>query len=303
MFNMESRARLTEFAPLFDRIEREAEFFTVGKLPTRAHAKLAPVNHERHLPELLRSLDKIAAVICPEALVDKIPSELGCAVSEDPAGAAYQVHVQLCERPDHFWSSFPSRIAESARIHPRAYVAPHDVVIGENTVVGPNASILERSIIGSDCFIGAGTVIGSEAFEMVKVNGQNRLQTQAGGVLVGDRVVFLSNDTVARSVFPVFTEIGDECGFDNLVHVAHDCVLGAGSKLTACSMLAGRVVLGERAYLGPNATVSNGVEMGDDAYATIGSTVVRNVAAGAKVTGNFAIDHQRFIQNLKASVR
>ncbi|MBX7249128.1 MAG: hypothetical protein K1X35_08830 [Caulobacteraceae bacterium] len=303
MFNTESRVRLSEFSDLFDRVARDAAFFTSGKIPTRAGAKLVPVGAEKHLPELLANLADIAAVICPEELVDRIPAGLGVAVSEAPLAAQYRVHVRLCDRPDYFWTGFESRIDPSARIHPTAYVAPNDVLIGPETVVDAQAVVLPRTIIGAECFIGANTTLGSEAFETTKVDGRDRLQRQAGGVKLGDGVTFLSNCAVARSVFPVFTEIGDGCGFDNLVHVAHDCLLAPGVKLTACSMLAGRVEMGEGAYVGPNATVSNGVTVGRKGYVTIGATVVRDVADDTKVTGNFAIEHARFIRNLKESVR
>jgi UDP-3-O-[3-hydroxymyristoyl] glucosamine N-acyltransferase len=301
VFNTEARASLSEFADLIE-VVRDARFFTVGKIPTRTTAKLVPVNAEKHLPELLRRLDGVAAVVCPAELVDRIPAGIGCAVSPEPQAAAYRVHERLCARPDHFWTSFPTRIAAGARVHPRAYVAERDVVIGEGAVVGPNATILERVILGEGCQVGANSVIGTEAYETAKIDGRDRLQVQAGGVRVGARSVFLSGDTIARSVFPVFTEIGEDCFFDNLIYIAHDCVVGAGSKMCLGAMIAGRVELGEGAYIGPNATVSNGVTVGAKGYVTIGSTVVRDVEAGAKVTGNFAIDHATFIRNLKASV-
>jgi UDP-3-O-[3-hydroxymyristoyl] glucosamine N-acyltransferase len=303
VFNIEARANLAEFADLFDVVVRDASFFTTGKIPTRSGAKLVPVGAEKHLPELMANLDDIAAVICPAELVEKIPEQLGVAVSASPLAAQYRVHVRLCDRPDYFWTGFETRIDPSARVHPTAWVAPRDVEIGAHTVIDAHAVVMPRTIIGAECFIGANTTLGSEAFETTKVDGRDRLQRQAGGVKLGEAVIFLSNCAVARSVFPVFTEIGDGCGFDNLVHVAHDCLLEKGVKLTACSMLAGRVEMGEGSYVGPNATVSNGVSIGRKGYVTIGATVVRDVADETKVTGNFAIEHSRFIRNLKESVR
>ncbi len=303
MFNTDARVRLSTFADLFDAVVRDADIFTTGKIPTRAGAKLVPVGAEKHLPELMQSLDGVAAVICTAELVDRIPEHLGVAVSSAPLAAQYRAHVRLCDMPDYFWTGFDSRIDPSARIHPAAYVAPRDVVIGPDTVVDAHAVIMPRTVIGAECFIGANSTIGSEAFETTKVDGRDRLQRQAGGVRLGDGVIVLSNCGVARSVFPLFTELGDGVGLDNLVHVAHDCLLEKGVKLTACTMLAGRVEMGEGAYTGPNASISNGVKIAARGYVTIGSTVVRDVAEGAKVTGNFAIDHGRFIRNLKDSVR
>ena len=303
MFNTDARVKLSEFADLFDSVVRDAAFFTTGKIPTRARGKLVPVGAAKHLAELLRHVDDVAGVICPAELVDQIPEGIGCVVSAEPLAAAYRVHVRLCDRADYFWTGFETRVDPTATIHPTAYVADRDVVIGAGTVVDAHAVVMPRTVIGAEGFIGANSTLGSEAFETTRVDGRDRLQRQAGGVRLGDGVIVLSNCAVARSVFPLFTELGDGVGLDNLVHVAHDCVLERGVKLTACTMLAGRVEMGEGAYTGPNASISNGVKVGAGGYVTIGSTVVRDVAEGGKVTGNFAIDHGRFIRNLKDSVR
>ncbi|PWG02090.1 hypothetical protein [Sphingosinicella humi] len=302
MFNIDKRARLREFATYFDEIARDIDFYTIGKVPTRVECRLVPITDRRHIREAA-SCSGIVGFICPADLVDDVPPDVGCAISSDPIAAAYYVHRELCGRSGYFWSDFDTVIAPDAFVHPRAYIDPRNVRIGPGSWVGPNAVVQERSIIGSGCRIGAGTVIGSEAYEIAPIGGRNRLQAHAGGVWIGNNVVFCSNSAVARSIYPVFTRIGDDCSFDNLVHVAHDCELEAGCKMTACSMLSGRVDLAAGAYLGPNSTVSNGLQIGEKSVVTIGATVVRNVRNGARVTGNFAIDHDKFIRNLKATVR
>jgi UDP-3-O-[3-hydroxymyristoyl] glucosamine N-acyltransferase len=248
------------------------------------------VGSKKYLAELRASLDDIAAVICPADLADDIPAELGCAISETPVLTSYEIHRDLVKKGS-FWQSFPSRIHPSAEVHPAAYVSPMDVEIGANTVIAATASVHERSILGTDCYVGPGTVIGSPAYEISDLDGRPTLLPQAGGVLIGNNCAFLANTTVARSIFPLFTEIGDDCSFDNLVHVAHDCILGRGVKMTACSMLSGRVTILDNAYIGPNATISNGLTIGAKSIVTIGSVVVRDVPDGARVTGNFAVPH------------
>ena len=286
---------LSEYADRFSSIRTDCVFHSIGKIPTRIAGRVVPVGGKKYLRELLKSIDGIAAVICTPDVVENIPSELGCAVSDSPVRASYEVHRDLV-RKNAFWKSFPSRIHPTAEIHPSAYVSPTDVEIGANTVVAPNASVHERSIIGADCYIGPGTVIGSPAYEVSNLDGRPTLLPQAGGVLIGNNCAFLANTTVARSIFPVFTEIGDDCSFDNLVHVAHDCVLGRGVKMTACSMLSGRVTIDDDAYIGPNATISNGLTIGKKSTVTIGSVVVRDVPDGVRVTGNFAAPHAEHLR-------
>ncbi len=294
----QSTTKLSSFSDNFDCIVRDCSFYGVGKIPTRLSNKLVPVGSSKFLPELMRDIDGVAGVICPPNLLEQIPSHLGCAISSKPLEAAYKLHRHLARTKDHYWESFPSRIDPSAQIHPTAYVAESDVTIGPGCVIGPHASIMERVFLGEGTIVGPNTVIGSSAYEMAEIDGVPQLLDQVGGVRVGRGCVFLAGVTVARSTFPTWTEIGDFCSFDNLVHIAHDCVLGRGVKMTACSMLSGRVTLGEKAYIGPNATVSNGVSIGAGALVTIGSVVVSDVPPGKRVTGNFAVDHSAFKRHI-----
>ena len=58
--------------------------------------------------------------------------------------------------------------------------------------------------------------------------------------------------------------------------------------------------IGEKVFIGPGSSVANGVEIGDGAWVTIGSTVVDNVLPEKKVSGNFAIDHIKFLKKYKS---
>jgi UDP-3-O-[3-hydroxymyristoyl] glucosamine N-acyltransferase len=303
MFNIENRSQLSDFSQFFDELVRDSDFFSVGKIPSRLSARTVPISAKRFFSEFERERAGISAVICPPDLQHLVPADLGCAVTDDPVLSAVLIHDELCKKSNYFWSSFSSRISPSARIHKTASIAESDVVIGEDTEIGPCAVVHERSIIGARCRIGAGTVIGSDAFEMSNVAGKNRLQSQGGGVLLGNDVIIFSNSVIVRSIYPLFTEIGDRCMIDNLVHIAHDCFLEPDCKVVACSMIAGRVDLASGSYVGPNSSISNGLSVGKNATITIGSTVVRNVREGSRVTGNFAIDHSQFIRNLKLSVK
>ena len=297
MFNLDNRVRLSEFKQ-FGEVVRDVGFFGVGKIPSRVPFRLVPVTKPGHLKDVLRH-DDIAAVLCPPSMAGDVPANLGCLASDNPIEAAYHIHADLASRPDYYWTRFDSRIASNARIAPGAIVSAEDVIIGEDSIVEAGAIILPRSVIGDRVLVGAGTVIGTQAFELARIGDLNRLQQQVGGVRVGSDSIFLSGIMVARSIFATFTEIGRNCAFDNLVHVAHDCVIQDRSQLTACAMLAGRVELATDTFIGPNSSISNGISVGEGGSVSIGSTVVRDVEAGQKVTGYFATDHRSFLRNLK----
>jgi UDP-3-O-[3-hydroxymyristoyl] glucosamine N-acyltransferase len=294
MFNIDKRVRLSEFSELGE-IRRDGDFFAVGKLLSRVPARLVPVTSRAALTTALQ-VEGIAAVGVPEALAAEVPESLAVIVGPDPVLTCFHIHWQLHQRRDHYWTDRPSDVHPSARIHPAAFVAERNVLIGAHTVIDAGAMIGERSVIGERCRIGMGTVIGSDAFELVGAGGINCLQAQAGGVRIGEDSVLLSNSAVARSAFATFTELADNVAIDNLVHVAHDCLLAPGTQVTAGAILAGRVSLGSDAFIGPNATVSNGVDVAEGGHVTIGSTAIRNVREGQKVTGVFAVEHRLFMK-------
>jgi UDP-3-O-[3-hydroxymyristoyl] glucosamine N-acyltransferase len=67
-------------------------------------------------------------------------------------------------------------------------------------------------------------------------------------------------------------------------------------------LIAGSATIGDDVWIVPNASVSSGIIIGDNAFITIGSVVVKNVPSSSKVSGNFAIPHNKFIENLKRIV-
>ncbi|MGN1151821.1 MAG: hypothetical protein ACI4SN_06650 [Lachnospiraceae bacterium] len=57
--------------------------------------------------------------------------------------------------------------------------------------------------------------------------------------------------------------------------------------------------VGADSWVGVNATISNRIQVGNHARVSLGSVVTKDVKDGQTVTGNFAIDHTDFINNLK----
>ena len=295
MFNSHATSELNLFSEFFVDIVRNCEFAAIGKIPTRLNNRVVPLGGIQFIPQLLKHIDGIVGVITTSDCIDKVPQNLGCAIADKPLETAYKVHKVLLEK-GRFWTPFQTVVHENASVHPTAYIDSQNVVIGAGTIIAPGARILERTIIGENCFIGPGTIIGTPAYEVGSIDNVSQILPQAGGVRIGNNVSFLGNVMVARSIFPLFTEIGDNCSFDNLVHIGHDCVLGSGVKVTACSMLSGRVTLGNNVYIGPNATISNGITIAANAVVTLGSVVIQDVLEGERVSGNFAMSHWKFMK-------
>lgn len=196
-----------------------------------------------------------------------------------------------------------TRIASSAVIHPSAVISDVGVVIGEGVVVEPNVTIYPDVTIENDVIVRAGAVIGVDGFEHKRTSRGIVSVAHDGSVLIKRAAEIGVNSNIVKGFSYRDTIVGEETKIDALVHYAHGVQSGYGCMVVASAMVAGHVTLGNNVWVGPNASIANRLTIGDDAFVTFGSVVVKDVPAGNKVTGNFAIPHDRFIQNLKASIK
>lgn len=279
---------------------RDADFHSVGKIPSQGTQRLVACSTQNHCKQALESPD-IVAIVAPESLSAHIPDHIGFIASAKPLETAYQIHEYLCDLKGHYWKDFETIINPSATIHESAVIPQKNVIIGAQTHIDAGCVIKERTLIGSHCNIGPCVVLGGDAFEITDINGERRVLKQGGGVKIGDYVTIQSCTHVARATFTGFTKIDERSALDAQIHVAHDCHIHKMVKITACAEISGRVTIEEGAYLGPNCTISNGLTIGKNAKISLGAVVIKNVAEGETVSGNFAIDHQtwlKFIINL-----
>jgi len=79
--------------------------------------------------------------------------------------------------------------------------------------------------------------------------------------------------------------------------------IGKRCRIAAGACLMGSVRIGNDVWIGPNATVSNQIRVGDGAAVSLGAVVVRDVPAGQGVSGNFAIEHPKFLAAFRDLLR
>lgn len=279
-------------------VVRDREFESLGFITVPTPTQLAYIEDAKYLAELA-SKPNIACVITTRKLSPSVPSTMGLAVSKMPKRAFYEIHNYLAENTDFYWKPFKNKIASSAHIDSTACIAPGNVWIGERCKIEPHVSIMPNSILGDDVIIGAGAVIGNDGFEFKRIGNEILHAIHAGGVLIGNRVEIKENSCISKSLFGGFTEIGEDTKLDNLVHISHNVVIGERCLIIALAMVGGSVTIGNDVWIGPSTSISPRVVIGDGASITIGSVVTQDVAPGQRVTGNFAIDHEKFLTFLR----
>jgi UDP-3-O-[3-hydroxymyristoyl] glucosamine N-acyltransferase len=176
-----------------------------------------------------------------------------------------------------------------AGVHPSAVVGK-DVTIGVGTRIGPGVVLEDGVAIGSDSnlmarvvvhagttlgdrvVVQAGAVLGSRGFGYARngATGEYLLFPQQGKLIVEDDVEIGANTTIDRGALGE-TRIGRGTKIDNLVHIAHNCVIGknvviaAQTGISGSSVVEDGAVLGGQVGIGEHATVGAGVILGGGA--------------------------------------
>jgi UDP-3-O-[3-hydroxymyristoyl] glucosamine N-acyltransferase len=189
-----------------------------------------------------------------------------------------------------------SGVARSASVHGTAVIG-ENVTIGENCVIGERVEIgddteLRHNIvvahgvrIGRRCLIKSNCVLGEEGFGFEKDSeGQNIRIPHVGSVLIEDDVEIGGSTTVvAGTISP--TRIRRGVKLDDHVFIAHNCDIGADSLVIACAEVSGSVVIGENCWIGPNASIRDGLRIAPGSLVGIGSVVTRSIEVAGVYAG------------------
>lgn len=211
---------------------------------------------------------------------------------KDPRGAFRDVFNLL--HPPQPRTAFRS---PSAIIHPSATIGRdvhigHNVVvdegcvIGNGSIIGHNTVLLNAAQVGKRVVIGCNCTIGGTGFGyQPDANGDQVLMPHMGSVVLGDDVEIGNNTCIDRGGLGN-TVLERNVKVDNLVHIAHNAVIGENSLVIAHAMVAGSCQVGRNAWIAPNAAIRNKVSVGDNATVGLGAVVVKDVADGTVVAGN-----------------
>ena len=176
-------------------------------------------------------------------------------------------------------------------IHPTAKVGQNVVIedgcfVGANTVIEHNVVLHAGTRIGENSRIRSCSSIGGDGFGFERLQDGIPLRfPHLGGVLVGDNVEVGSCTTVARGTLSD-TVIEDNVKIDNLVHIAHNCLIRNGAFVIACAEISGGVEVGRNSWIAPNSCTHQKVVIGEDSIVGLGAVVTKDVPANSVYAGN-----------------
>lgn len=174
-----------------------------------------------------------------------------------------------------------------------------DARLGEDTCLFPNVVVYARTRIGSRVTIHAGTVIGSDGYGYVLDEGRHRKILQLGNVVIHDDVEIGANTAIDRGMLGS-TVIGEGSKLDNLVHVAHNVVIGRHCIITGQVGFAGSTHLGDYVVIAAQSGISDHLKIGNQVTIGAKSGVMHNLPDGSKVLGYPAVPDRQAKRQLIA---
>jgi UDP-3-O-[3-hydroxymyristoyl] glucosamine N-acyltransferase len=270
---------------------------------------------DRKYTENLRKTDASAVIVSEETLLFKGPQVV---VSNPEVAYAKVASIFAPPVPRFPGVSHQAVLKDSpcfgkdVSIYPSVYVGEgasigDDVVlfpgvfigdrvrIGNGTVIYPNVTILQDSQIGNNVIIHAGTVIGSDGFGFVRDGVVSLKIPQIGTVQIEDDVEIGANNCIDRAAFGK-TWIKRGVKTDNLVHVAHNVVIGEDTIVVAQAGISGTVHIGSQVIIGGQVGISDHVEIGDRVMIGSQSGVPKSIPSGQVVSGTPAMPHRLWLK-------
>jgi len=290
----------------------------VAPLDTATPLQLSFVTSMKHWPRAMAS--HAGALVIPPTLSIKI--DRPTLIAANPLAAFARITALFHPEP-----ALTAGIHPSAVVHPTAQIGagceigPQVVieagvqmgantrigagcVIGANCEIGPDCRLFPKVIFYADTQIGArvrihsGAVIGSDGFGNALEDGHWVKIPQIGRVIIGDDCEIGANTCIDRGAL-TDTVIGNGVKLDNLIHIAHNCIIGDDTAMAACVGIAGSTRIGQRCQIGGAAMIIGHLTIGDEVMVSAGTFIAKSLPkAGVYTSVQPQQPHAEWLKNI-----
>lgn len=295
--------KLTDLLGKVQGIEvyRDGEFDSLGLMISDPDLRLLSfIEKEEYINHLSKSVN---CIITTKEVAALVPEKYGVIIWNQPRIDFFTLHNYLAKNEKNYVNSrYETVIGNNCKIARNAVISEDNVTIGNNVIIEEFTIIRENVVIGDNSIIRAGSIIGGIGFEFKRNGNVSTIPVEhCGGVLIEDNVEIQYNSCIDKAIYPWDrTVIGEFSKIDNLVHVGHAAKIGKRTFLAANCLVGGRTIIGDDCWIGISTTLRNGLVIGNNASINMGAVVTKNVGDNASVSGNFAIEHSKFIRFIKS---
>ena len=260
---------------------------------TKAGACIIKKEHKDFAPENIRLIysenpyidfTKISQLFYPDEILPKSTTRLGKGLSFDGSDKS----ISLSE----------GVFIEEGAVIGAGVVIGSDTVISSNAVIGKGVQIgsksfiganvtITHSIIGNHTIIHQGSSIGQDGFGFaMSVSGHIKIP-QVGRVIIKDNIEIGANCSIDRgSINDTVIKSGTK--IDNMVHIAHNCIIGENCIIAGMVGLAGSTTLEDFVVMGAKSGAVGHITIGARSQIAAKAGVSKSLPPG-KVWAGFPI--------------
>lgn len=277
-----------------DQVYRNTSFNTTYSPHHKAKYSIA-YSSSSALIKQLNNDEFVSCIIVTEELVDLVDKSKGVVISKNPQKTYYTLHNQLFAEGyigglDEYYIDPSSEISEKAIVSDKVW-------IGKNVKIGVGVIIKDFTIIQENSIIEDYAIIGASGMQNTRVDNENFIVKNAGGVKIGKNTIIYTSAIVQKPYHDFFTEIGDHTKVANQVVVGHGVRVGNNVMISGKSIIAGNSCIGDHVWIGASVTIRDNITIGNNTKIRIGSVLINNVLEGEDVSGNFALNHKKNMFN------
>lgn len=167
-----------------------------------------------------------------------------------------------------------------------------NVSIGDNCVIYPGVFINHNTIIGDNVIIHPNVTIGSDGFGLYKDGDMWQKIPHVGSVVIDNDVEIGSGSTIDRGLIDN-TYLRHNCKIDNLVHIAHNVIVGENTAIAACTGVAGSTIIGKNCTIGGGVGINGHISICDNVHIHGMSMITKSIHTEGEYASAMAADTVR----------
>lgn len=179
-------------------------------------------------------------------------------------------------------------------VFPQSYVGP-GCSIGENCLIHPHSVLRDRTVLGNRVIVQSGAVLGGDGFGFITVDGEHLKVPQVGNVVIEDDVEIGANTAIDRATTGS-TIVRRGTKIDNLVHIAHNDVIGEHCFIVAQTGISGSVTVGDRVTLAGQTGTAGHINIGANSVFIGRAGITKDTPANYFGAGTPARPHQEWLR-------
>ena len=185
-------------------------------------------------------------------------------------------------------------IDEGTIVYPLTFVGDGST-IGKDCIIHPNVTLRDRTILGNRVIIQSGAIIGGDGFGYVTVDGSHLKVPQVGNVIIEDDVEVGSNTAIDRATTGS-TIVKQGTKIDNLVHIAHNDVIGEHCFIVAQTGISGSVTVGNHVTLAGQTGTAGHINIGENSVFIGRAGITKDTPANYFGAGTPARPHSEWVR-------